>query len=173
MRQEWKLKESDLKLIRELIRNSRKSDRELSKLLSVSQPTVSRNRQRLERQGLIEYTGLPNLSKLGIEIIAITFGNWKLDLYPDTQLTAAKAFAEKHPNLIFLSSGRGLGSDRVAITVHRNYSDYAKFLLEVKSDWGKFMGVTGSFLISLSSDDPIRAFSFKYVMDYLKNQEQE
>ena len=162
------MKGSDLKLIRELIRNSRKSDRELAKLLGVSQPTVSRNRGRLERDGLIEYTGVPNLEKLGIEIIAMTFGNWKHEQYPDTRISEARGFAKRHPNLIFLSSGRGLSSDRVAVSVHKNYSDYSNLMREIKSDWEKFMDVTGSFLISLSGDDPLRSITFKHLADYLE-----
>lgn len=165
------MRSSDLKLIRELIRNSRKSDRELAKLLGVSQPTVSRNRERLEKEGLIEYTGIPNLQKLGIEIIALTFGNWKHEQYPDTRVSEARKFAEKHPNLIFLSSGRGLGSDRVAVSVHKNYSDYSNLMREIKSDWGMFMDVTGSFLISLSSDDPVRSITFKQLADYIEENE--
>jgi DNA-binding Lrp family transcriptional regulator len=167
------LKDANLKLIRELIRNSRKSDRELAKLIGVSQPTVSRNRKRLEKEGFIEYTGIPNLEKLGFEIIAITLGNWKHEQYPDTRISAAKDFAKKHPNLIFLSSGRGLNSDRVAVSVHKNYSDYAKFMLEVRTDWGKFMEITGSFLISISSDEPLRSITFKYLADYLEKEKSE
>ncbi len=165
------MKSADLKLIRELIRNSRKSDRELSKLLGVSQPTVSRNRERLEKEGFVEYTGIPNLQKLGIEIIAITFGNWKYEKYPDTRISEARNFGKRHPNLIFLSSGRGLNSDRVAVSVHKNYADYSNLMREIKTDWGKFMDVTGSFLISLSSDDPLRSITFKYLADYLEEKE--
>ncbi len=163
------MKESDLRLIRELIRNSRKSDRELAKIIGVSQPTVSRNRERLEKQGIIDYTGIPDLQKLGIQIIAITFGNWKIDQYRDTRVDAAKEFANRHPNLLFLSSGRGMDSDRVAITVHKDYADYATFIQEVTANWGEFMTVTGSFLISLETD-PVRPFSFKCLADYLKNE---
>lgn len=106
------MKSTDLKLVRELVRSSSKSDRELAKLLGVSQPTVSRNRKRLEREGFIEYTGVPNLQKLAFGIIAMTFGNWKHGQYPDTRTPEARDFAKRHPNLIFLSSGRGLNSDR-------------------------------------------------------------
>lgn len=165
------MKDTDLRLIRELIRGSRKSDRELAKLLGISQPTVSRNRERLEREGFIEYTGVPNLQKLGIEVIAMTFGNWKHEQYPDTRVREAEGFAEKHPNLIFLSSGRGLGSDRVAISVHKDYSDYVKLIQEIKTDWGEFMEITGSFLISVSSDEPVRSLTFKCLADYLENKE--
>jgi DNA-binding Lrp family transcriptional regulator len=47
----------DLKLIAELMKNSKQSDRELAKKLGVSQPTVTRTRTRLEKEGYIkEYT---------------------------------------------------------------------------------------------------------------------
>ncbi len=168
---ENRLKSANLRLIRELIRNSRKSDRELAKLLGISQPTVSRNRERLEKEGFIEYTGVPNLQKLGIEIIAITFGNWKHEQYPYTKIAEAREFAKRHPNLVFLSSGRGVNSDRVAVSVHKDYADYSNLMREIKTDWGKFMDVTGSFLISLSNDEPLRSITFKYLADYLEEKE--
>lgn len=61
------MKDIEIKLVCELIKNSRKSDRELAKLIGVSQPTVSRIRTRLEKEGVIEYTGTANLRKLGFE----------------------------------------------------------------------------------------------------------
>ena len=42
------LKDVELRLISELIKDSRRSDRELAKAIGVSQPTVSRVRVRLE-----------------------------------------------------------------------------------------------------------------------------
>jgi DNA-binding Lrp family transcriptional regulator len=43
------------------MKNSRRSDRQLAKALGVSQPTVSRTLERLEKQGMIrEYTVIPN-----------------------------------------------------------------------------------------------------------------
>jgi DNA-binding Lrp family transcriptional regulator len=108
------LKEIEIKLVCELIRNSRKSDRELAKSIGVSQPTVSRIRTRLEREGAIEYTGTANLRKLGFEIIAITFGNKKREQRPDTKVAKRKDFTAKNPNMIFVSTGMGLSSDMVA-----------------------------------------------------------
>lgn len=43
------MKEVELRLAAELMKNSRRSDRELAKALKVSQPTVSRMRNKLER----------------------------------------------------------------------------------------------------------------------------
>jgi DNA-binding Lrp family transcriptional regulator len=160
------LKDVELKLLSELIKNSRKSDRELAKSIGVSQPTASRIRTRLEKEGVIEYSGVPDLGKLGFEIIAITFGNWKHERYPDTKAPEAQDFIEKHPNIIFVSTGRGLGSDRVAVSVHKSYSDYTEYMQEVKADWAEFMTITGSFLISLGTDNVLRPISFRYLADF-------
>lgn len=53
------MKDIELRLISELVKNSRRSDRELAKALGISQPTVSRIRVRLEKQGLIDYSAVP------------------------------------------------------------------------------------------------------------------
>jgi len=106
------MKDVELRLICELIRNCRKSDRELAKAIGVSQPTVSRVRTRLEREGVISYGAMPDLGKLGYEIIAITFAEWKREQYPDEKVPEALDFLKRHPNMLFVSTGMGLGSDR-------------------------------------------------------------
>ncbi len=162
------MKDVELRLIFELVKNSRKSDRELAKLIGVSQPTVSRTRTRLEKEGLIEYSGIPNLRKLGYEIISITFGN-RSKHEPDAKLRVQKAkdFVAERPNLIFASTGVGLESDRVAVSIHKNYSDYVEYMNEIKTEWAGLMTVTGSFLIALSSDNVLRPISMKYLADSL------
>ncbi len=77
------LKDVMLKLLFEIMRNSRRSDRELARVLHISQPTVTRTRTRLEKEGMIEYSGVPNLAKLGYEIIAVIFGKRNHQKYPD------------------------------------------------------------------------------------------
>jgi len=67
------VKDVELKLVSELIKNSRRSDRELARVLGLSQPTVGRMIKKLEKEGVIqEYTMIPDMTKLGIEIVAIT-----------------------------------------------------------------------------------------------------
>ena len=67
------MKNIELRLISELMKNSRRSDRELARVLGVSQPTVSRTIKKLEKEGYIrEYTMIPDFSKLGYEIMGIT-----------------------------------------------------------------------------------------------------
>jgi DNA-binding Lrp family transcriptional regulator len=49
------MKDIERRLISELMKNSRRSDRELAKALGTSQPTITRGK--LEREGIIkEYT---------------------------------------------------------------------------------------------------------------------
>jgi DNA-binding Lrp family transcriptional regulator len=161
------MKDIELKLVCELIKNSRKSDRELAKSIGVSQPTVSRIRAKLEKEGLIEYTGVPNLRKLGFEIIAIVFANWKRDRYSDTRVLKAQDFVKRHPNVIFVSTGQGCSADRVSVSVHKSYTDYAEYMREAKAEWGEFMNFTGTFLIALNSDSLVRPLSLRYLADYL------
>jgi DNA-binding Lrp family transcriptional regulator len=167
------LKEIEIKLICELIRNSRKSDRELAKAIGVSQPTVSRIRTRLEREGVIEYTGAANLKKLGFEIIAITFGNKKREQPPGTKIAKGKDVRAKNPNMIFVSTGMGLSSDIVAVSVHKSYSDYAEYIQEIRAEWAESMVLTGSFLIALNSDNVLRPLSLRYIADCLEREIKE
>jgi DNA-binding Lrp family transcriptional regulator len=72
------LKEVELKLVCELMKNSRRSDRELAKVLGVSQPTVSRTLKKLEKEGVIkEYTMIPDFTRLGFQIMSIDFAKLK------------------------------------------------------------------------------------------------
>ena len=71
-----KLKDIDFKIIFELMKNSKISDRELAKKIGVSQPTVSRKRAKLEKEGLLDYTAIPDLKKLGFQIMAFSFSKW-------------------------------------------------------------------------------------------------
>jgi DNA-binding Lrp family transcriptional regulator len=59
------MKDVELKVVIELIKNSHRSDRELARAVGVSQPTLSRTRKKLEKQGMIkEYTIIPTIQGL-------------------------------------------------------------------------------------------------------------
>ena len=86
------MKDIELKLISELVKNSRRSDRELAKAIGISQPTVSRMRVRLEKEGLIDYSAVPNLAKLGFEIIAVVLGKRDYQKQPENYPQKIKDF---------------------------------------------------------------------------------
>ncbi len=61
------------KFLFELLKDSKRSDRELAKVLGTSQATVSRMRNKLVRDGLIrQFTIIPDFAKIGFEIMAIS-----------------------------------------------------------------------------------------------------
>jgi DNA-binding Lrp family transcriptional regulator len=109
------MKDFELRLVSELVRNCRRSDRELARVLHVSQPAVTRVRAKLEKQGLVEYSASPNLAKLGYTIMAIVFGKRDYEKHPEDVFQKAKSFVEKHSNMIFASDGNGLDYDRITI----------------------------------------------------------
>jgi DNA-binding Lrp family transcriptional regulator len=162
------VKDTELKLVSELMKNSRRSDRELARLIGVSQPTVSRMIKNLEKEGIIqEYTMIPDMNKLGIEMIAITLAAFKPPENPEERMRKCKEFVEKHPNLLFISSGRGTSTERVFISAHKDYSDYAKFIKEFKAEITEYQ-IADSFLISYKCDTILRQLSFVTLADCLR-----
>ena len=165
-------KDVELRLISELMKGSRRSDRELARALKVSQPTVSRIRTRLEKEGIIkEYTMIPDLGKLGIEIVAVTFGLWsteKINEYSEgVRIEKAKQFISKHTNVVFASSGIGLGMGRMIVSVHKTYSDYVEFIREMRAEWAGLLTNIESFMISVSVDAMPKQFTLSKLMEYL------
>jgi len=169
-----KLKDIDFKILFALMKNSKTSDRELAKKTGVSQPTVSRRRARLEKEGMVDYTAIPDFRKLGFQIMAFSFSKWTPEAL--TELLAKEDFAEqvqrffsRFPNVIFATTGgSGLGGmDSASISVHKDYGDYSKFLKEIKREWGKNIAAFDSFIFSLDSDDLVRPITFKYLGEYI------
>ncbi len=154
------LRDIELKLLRELVSNSRVSDRELSNVLGVSQPTVSKTRRRLEEEGMIDYTGFPNLVKLGFQIMAVVQGKRDYVKYPENLIQKAKDFVKRHPSVILAADGIGLDYDVISISIHKDYSDYSRFMSEMRSEAGGTMKAD-SFLIDLSGEGILRFFSLR------------
>ncbi len=157
-----------LPLLREMLKNSKKSDREIAKHLGVSQATVSRIRTRLEREGYIKtYTVIPDFTKLGYEILAFTFSKLKsYSTIEETEkiLQLAKVWVDKHPNVIFAADGQGLGGkDTIMMSFHKNYSRYADFMRTYAMDWGQVISGFESFVVSLDSRYKMKPLDLKYL----------
>jgi DNA-binding Lrp family transcriptional regulator len=155
------LKPLDYKIIAQLVRNSKQSDRQLAKTLNVSQPTITRRRIDLERKGLLDYTAVPNLGKLGFQILAFIFGKWDFQEHPTTHVEEMKDFISKHPQIVYISTGSGLNFDRMAIAFFKDYSEYSDVMQEYKASWGKYFTNFSSFIVSLKSDNILRPLTFK------------
>ena len=157
-------KETETKLLAELLKNSKKSDREIGKILGVSQPTVSRTRSKLEKDGVIqEYTIIPDFSKLGFELMAITTGRFKVPRTKET-MEKATAYMKKFPNILLSSRAQGMRKDAVIISLHENFTDYENFVVTLKSDWANIVEDMESILISLKGF-VAKPFSLKYLAE--------
>ena len=109
-------KELTKRLLIELLRNSKQSDRALAKKLGVSQPTITRTRAKLEREGFIKhYTIIPDLRKLGFEIFAFTFVKMDPKVLTEELINRVREYAAAFPNGIFASTGEteGIESHRL------------------------------------------------------------
>jgi len=163
------MKEEKLvKLLKELIRNSRRSDRELAKTLKVSQPTVTRNRK-LAESYVKSYTIVPDFQKVGYEIVAITFAKAKTYDKDEAQTKqeAQRKWVMQKPNVIFASEGEGLGKDSIILSLHKDYSKYADFMREYTINFAEFISDVQSFIISLKSGKMIKPFDLKYLAEDL------
>jgi len=154
-----------LKLLFELIKNSKRSDRELAKILRVSQPTVTRMRQKLEKKIIKEYTAIPDWVELGYELIAFTFGNVKYLQPSETEEQARKAkdWLMKHPSIIFASGGDGMGMNGMCISFHKDYTSFANFIAECQTEWGGYLKDMQFFLVSMKGGFLLKPFSLKYL----------
>jgi len=81
------MKKRMMSLLLELLKDSKRSDRELAKVLGVSQPTITRLRHKLEKNGMIrDYTIVPDLKKMGFELLVINFAKIRPEiLSPETR----------------------------------------------------------------------------------------
>ncbi|MEJ2243971.1 MAG: Lrp/AsnC family transcriptional regulator [Candidatus Bathyarchaeota archaeon] len=157
-----------LRLVSEMLKNSKKSDRELAGILGVSQPTVSRTRARIEKEYINTYTIIPDFKKLGYQIMAFTLAKMKSNpensTFEETMQTS-KEWVAKRPNVIFAADGEGFGKDLILISFHKDYSAYAKFIRSFAMDWGSAVDNFESFLVSIGSGYTLRDFDLKYLAD--------
>jgi len=149
------MKMVERKLIAELMKNSRRSDRELSKVIGVSQPTISRMVKRLEAEGFIrEYTMIPDFRKLGYELVALTFLKLKGSLSnEETQKardTVKERIKESKFPIVMLERGMGLGYDGVLVSVYENYASYTEHMNLLRTYPFLELSRLESFMISLN-----------------------
>lgn len=152
-------KQKMIDLLYELMKNSKRSDRELAKVVEVSQPTITRMRKSLEKTEYIrEYTIIPALEKLGFEILALNF------LSTSTKPKDVKEMQEwisESQKIIFTSLGEGLnGKTVLLVSIHRDFTDFSEFTRELRGILGLGTSSIESFLVSLRTD-MIKHFSFK------------
>ena len=158
-------KELAQQLLRELLKNSKRSDRDLAEVLGVSQPTITRTRHKLEREGVIqEYTITPDFRKMGFEILALTFVKMHADILVGETKERTKKFAAEFPNVIFAYSGKGLGMTGVIISLHKNYTEYQKQVNMLRIQLKDVTEQMQTFIVAIGEGE-YKRYSLSYLKD--------
>ena len=159
------MREKAKKLLKELLKDSKRSDRQLAKILKVSQPTVTRIRHKLETNGMIqEYTIIPNFRKMGFELFVINFAKIRPEVFLSERRKKAEEFIAKFPNTIFASTGDGFGMNAVSIAFYRNFTEYHRRVNHMKSEWKDIIEDIQSFIVPIGHGE-FKRFSLTHLKD--------
>jgi len=132
-------RESHTRILKALLSDCKQTDRALAKRVGVSQPTVTRIRQKFVSTGIIKsYEIIPNLAKLGFEILAFSIIE-RTVVKEDNEVVYA---IELGPNKMY------------AVSVHKKYADYSNFC--------RRYNVYTSDLVP-TSIEPVKSLSFKNI----------
>jgi len=163
------LKPSDYKLLLELMRDSKRSDRQLAKVLGMSQPTITRKRSLLEKEFLDGYTAVPKWEKLGYEIFAITLVKIKpaiaaREKYDATRKKGGEWLKSQH-NVIMAGACRGMGVDSFMISLHKSYPEFDDFMRNYRLELGEFAEDIQSVLVNLRGKELLKPLHLKYLAE--------
>lgn len=127
--------EENLRVLFALMSLGGKSDRAIAKILGISNTTLSRKRRKLEQEGYVkEYTIIPDLHKIGFEVIVFSFAS-TTDVVAPIQSKEAQELAYKHPEILCLIEDQGLeGTNWLAISVHKNYDGYLELCKTIQQE---------------------------------------
>lgn len=163
-------KSKKINLLNELLKDSSRSDRELSKVLGVSQPTVSKMKRNFLEQGVIQgFTMIPKFSKIGYTLLAITFVKIKHILSSTEELRksneVAKKWLNQQSNVIFADFCRGMDMDAVMLSIHSTYQDFDSFIANHNQKLGHLVTDVKSTLVNLAGEETLKPFHFKYLAE--------
>ena len=152
------------KILSELIKNSNRSDHELSKVIGISQPTVTRLRNQLEKEGYIkEYTIIPDFKKMGYSIMAIFCIKYKAHKKEQVK-EMTKDAAIQNSATIFSSRAQGMGKNAISISLFKNYREYAEYINNLSSKWDDLVEEWASMLVDLKGKI-VKPFSLSYLVE--------
>jgi len=168
------MKEVERRLIVELMKNSRRSDRELAKAIGCSQPTVSRMIKRLEKKGIIkEYTMIPDFRQLGYQIMGVSFfKTGETDEKEDKAelRKAVVAVEQKNPYASLMAVyGEGLAKRTMFITFYKDYAAYADAMRVTRQLPHVNAESLESFVVDLNSEDNYRLLTLAQVARHIQS----
>jgi len=155
-------------LLRELLKDSKRSDRDLAKILKVSQPTITRTRHKLEKDFIEGYTVVPKWHKIGLKIFAFTLIKSKVKYANvkerDAAIQKVREWLMKQPNVVFSAGGEGMGWAGITVSLHKSYSDYMKCKRKHDSELGDVLDESQTFIVDIEGIIE-KPFHLKYLAD--------
>ena len=162
-----KLKAIDHRLLWELMKDSRRSDRQLAKALGTSQPTVTRRRTNIEKSFIEGYTAIPKWEKIGFELVAFSLIKHKIKYAkPEVREAAFRKVEEwmmKQPNVVLAIEGQGMGWDGICVSFHKSYSDFTEFMKKHNSELSDVLIDSQSFISNIEPTTIRKLFHLKYL----------
>lgn len=160
----------ELKIVSELLKDSRLNDRQLAGVLRTSRANIARTRRRVEEQLINEYTVIPKWREIGFEILAFTFVKKRKQVYltpekSDEAVKKTREWLEKHPNVVFASAGEGLGFDGLFVSLHKSYSEFVRFKKEHDDELRNLVTDSQSLIIDINPKTILKTFHLKYLAD--------
>jgi len=175
--EEMSNKNVELRLVAELLKNSRRSDRELAKVLQISQPTVTRLRNRLEKSGWVrEYTIVPDFGKLGYHLCSMTFAKFKEIPHVEALRKAIETYGHRLleiPQAVLIERGMGLGANGVVIALHKDYAAYMDFMKWLRQFSLISPFELSSFIINLDDEVHYRYLTFSTLAKHMLSIQKE
>lgn len=161
------LKDIDFRILAELMKNSKTSDRKLAKILGVSQPTVTRRRAKLESELIDGYTVVPNWEKIGYKLLTITLIRTKSvfsskEKYLEIRKRGME-WLKKQNNVLMGGACEGLGKNSFMISVHKTYGEYDKFIHKLRQEMADLLEDLQSVIVNLTATERIKPLHFKYL----------
>ena len=163
------LKPLDRKILFQLMRNSRKSDRELAKIMGVSQPTISRRRAYLEKFLIGNYTLIPRWTELGYNICAITLVKIRVGTAIEARYSEVRKrggdWLLNQPNVLMAGGCRGMGVDSFMISMHKTYADFDEFMNNCRLKLGDLLEIVQSIIVNLAGNELLKPFNPVYLAE--------
>lgn len=144
------LKKREIQVLFELLKDGRVPDKHIAQKIKTTQPTVTRIRQKLEREGYIKkYSVLVDFKKVGITMIVVTMFKWA-DYSIEKEQEDARKEILKMPDMLSLSRGEGMrGKTNIIISAHEGFKSYEDFVRVLRKKWGNYVTDIESFISSV------------------------
>lgn len=154
------MRKREKQVLGELLIDGRKPDKYIAKDIGTTQTTVTRIRQKLEREGYIEgYRARGDLKKAGLSIVVATLFEWT-DFSKKDAFEKAKKYILDNPHVVFFGRGEGMsGKTMIVISVHGNFEEYETFMHGLREKWDRYMRSMDYFMTSV--DGVYKRFSTK------------